>query len=161
MPTIYLPQSIRSGIEQDRLEIMQQYSEVRGTLDRFNPELRRIDPRLHMVKAHDKVAAGSPMKAGYYHILLDDPAAGTVMIKPLQYDNGEFREPGSWMFEELAKEDMWNDRAMREGRERSRRMREAGERQRQREASERSAEFNERWRSANRTQILVSKSIHA
>ena len=161
MPTLHLPQSARAEIERDRMEIAAQYMSVKGTLDRFNRDLYQIDPRLKMVKAHNRVAEGSPLKEGYYHVLLDDPVSGTTLVKPLQYDNGEFREPGSWVFDELAEEDMWNDRARREGRERARRMREAGERQRTREARERAEHFNERWKSASNVSISVPRSISA
>jgi len=158
MSQLYLPQSARSEIEQDRAAIAMQYYSVKGTLAHYNPMLKRIDERLELVKAHERVAEGSPMKAGYYHILLHAPGHPTTVL-PLEYDNGEYREPGSWMFPFLEEQDMWNDRARRASRNRQERIRDAGARERERESQERVAEYNERWKSANSTQILVKRSI--
>lgn len=158
MPSLYLPQAARSEIEKDRAAIAAQYYSVKGTLDRYNEELRRIDPRLELVRAKDQVEEGSPMKAGYYHILLHAPGHPTTIL-PCEYDNGEYREPGSWIFPYLEEQDMWNDRARRASRNRSERVRQAAERQRELEREERVENYNERWHAANRTQILVKRSI--
>lgn len=155
---LYLPGPVANEIARDRAEIATQYFEVKGTLDHFNRELKQIDPRLRMVRAHDKVAEGSPMKASYYHILLDAPGHPTTVL-PLQHDDGSYREPGSWIYPYLEENDMWNDRAMRASRNRQQRIREAEERQRDRERQDRVGEFNERWDSANRTSILVNRSV--
>lgn len=158
MSTLYLPQSARTEIDRDRADIATQYMVIRGTLDKFNEELQRIDPRMKMVKAHDHVAAGSPMKAGYYHIILESPGHPTTIL-PLEYDNGEYREPGSWIFPYLEEQDMWNDRAIRASRNRQQRIREAAERQRARESQDRVNEYNDRWKHANSTQILVTRNV--
>lgn len=158
MATLYLPQSVQHEIETDRAEIAMQYMELRGLLDHWNRELQRIDPRLRMVKAHDRVASDSPLKAGYYHVILDAPGHPSTVL-PLEYENGEYREPGSWVFEFMERNDMWNDRAIRASRNRQQRIREAAERQKDRERQERVDHYNERWASANRTQILVKRSI--
>jgi len=158
MSQLYLPQSARSEIEQDRAAIAMQYYSVKGTLDHYNQELRRIDPRLELVRAKDQVEEGSPMKPGYYHILLHAPGHPTTIL-PCEYDNGEYREPGSWMYPYLEEQDMWNDRARRASRNRQERIREAAARERERESQDRIADYNERWKSANSTQILVKRSI--
>jgi hypothetical protein len=158
MPDLYLPQSSRAAIEADRAEIALQYMSVRGALDHYNPMLKRIDERLELVRAHDQVAEGSPMKAGYYHILLHAPGHPTTVL-PLEYDDGSYREPGSWMFPFLEEQDMWNDRARRASRNRSERVRAAEERERQRESEDRVADFNERWKSVNSTSISVKRQI--
>lgn len=155
---LYLPGTTGREIARDRAEIAMQYMELRGELDHWNRELRRIDPRLRMVKAHDRVAEGSPLKAGYYHVVLDAPGHPSTVM-PVEYDDGSFRELGSHVFTMLEENDMWNDRAVRASRNRQQRLREASERQRQRESEDRAAHFNERWKSANRTQIHVKRSI--
>lgn len=158
MPSLYLPEAARSEIESDRAAIAAQYMTVKGQLEHYNPMLKRIDPMLELVRAHDRTAEGSPMKAGYYHILRHAPGHPTTIL-PLEYDNGERREPGSWMFTYLEEQDMWNDRARRASRNRSERIRDAAARQREQESQERVADYNERWKSANSTQILVKRSI--
>jgi hypothetical protein len=155
---LYLPPSARNEIDRDRAEIMQQYMQVKGTLDHFNRELREIDDRLKMVIANDHVADDSPLKAGYYHILLEAPGHPTTVL-PLEYDNGEYREPGSWIFPYLEEQDMWNDRVRRAGRERQRKLSEARDRQSAREAADRAAEFNARWKSANSLSVLIPRGL--
>lgn len=155
---IYLPPGPRAEIARDRAEIAAQYVRIRGTLDRFNEELRRIDPHLSMVKAHDRVALGSPLKAGYYHVIRESPGHPTTVM-PVEHDDGSYKEPDSSVFEMIERNDMWNDRAVRASRNRQRRLRDAADRQRQRDSEERVGNFNERWASANRTQILVKRSI--
>lgn len=158
MAQLWLPSSAQDEINQDRAEIAAEYAEVRGTLDHFTRELRKIDPRLKMVKAHDRVRPGSPLKPGYYHVLLESPGHPTT-IMPVEYDNGAYREPDSAVFEMVERNDLWNDRAQRANRERRRKLKEAAERQRARESRERVDHFNERWASANRTSILVTKNV--
>lgn len=159
MSTLYLPDSARDYINRDRAEILSQYVSIDQTLDHYNTELRRIDPNLRMVKAHDRVAPDSQLKAGYYHILLDLGNNFAVNVLPLQYDNGEYREPGSWIYPYLEEQDMWNDRARRASRARQEHIRKAEERQRALDSQARVDEFNERWASVNRTSISVSKDI--
>lgn len=158
MPQLFLPTSARDHIQKDRAEIAIQYMAIDNTIRHYTAELRRIDPHLRMVKAHDRVAPDSSLKAGYYHILRDMEGTA-VNVLPLQYDNGEYREPGSWIFPYLEEQDMWNDRARRASRKRQEAIRAATERQRERERQDRVDEFNERWASANRTSIRVSRAI--
>jgi hypothetical protein len=159
---LYLPESHRRAmndeVSRDRAEIQAEYS-LPGELAAWTRELRRLfDPNLKMVKAHERTAPESPLKAGYYHVLLESPGHPTT-IMPVEHDDGSFRELGSHVFEMIEQNDMWNDRARRAGRERSRKLKEAADRTREREARARIDEFNERWASANRTQILVSRDV--
>jgi hypothetical protein len=161
---LYLPESARRAmsdeVARDRQEIQSEYSDLRDELAFWTRELRtRLnEPHLKVVKAHEQVAYGSPMKAGYYHVLLEHPGHPTTIL-PIEYPDGSFRDLGSHVYDLMEKEDMWNDRARKAGRERGRLFKEAAERQRERESQARVEEYNERWKSANSSQILVSKSI--
>jgi hypothetical protein len=157
-----LPESarrvMRDEVDRDRAEIQSEYS-LPGELAAWTRELRRLfDPHLKMVKAHEKTAPGSPLKPGYYHVLLESPGAPTT-IMPVEYDDGSFRELGSHVFEMIEQNDLWNDRARKAGRERGRKLREAAARTRERESQERVDNFNERWKSANSASISVSRDI--
>lgn len=162
--SIYLPDSYRrrmkDEVEQDRAEIMNEYRELQGELAFWTRELRVQlgEPNLKVVKAHERTAPGSPLKAGYYHVLLESPGHPTT-IMPVEYPDGSFRELGSHVYEMMEENDLWNDRARAAGRERARKMKEATERQRARESQDRVDNFNERWKAANSTQILVSRDI--
>jgi hypothetical protein len=111
-----------------------------------------------MVRAHDRVAEGSQLKAGYYHILLHAPGHPTTVL-PLEFPDGSYRDPGSWIYPYLEEQDMWNDRARKASRNRQERLRDAENRDRDRERSARVEEFNERWASANRTSVQVTRDI--
>lgn len=151
---------MRDEVAQDQAEIRSEYQDLQGELAFWTRELRTrlSEPYLKVVKAHDRVGEGSPMKAGYYHVLLESPGHPTT-IMPVEYPNGEFRELGSHVYEMMEENDMWNDRNRRAGRERARKMKEAADRQRARESQDRVDNFNERWKSANSTQISVSRNI--
>lgn len=162
--TLYLPDSarraMRDEVAQDRAELRSEVQELQGELDFWTRELRtRLgEPNLKVVKAHEKVGFGSPLKPGYYHVLLEHPGHPTTIL-PIEYPNGEFRELGAHVYDLMEENDMWNDRARRSGRERSRKLAAAAERQRARESQARVDDYNERWHSANSTQISVSKAI--
>ena len=72
---------------------------------------------------------------------------------------GSFRELGSHVYDLMEQNDMWNDRARKAGRERARKLAAAADAQRARESRDRVNEYNERWKAANSTQILVSRDI--
>jgi len=164
MPQVYLPESYRrrmaDEVAQDRAEIMAEYRELQGQLAFWTRELRTrlSEPHLKVVKAHDQVGPGSPMKAGYYHVLLEAPGHPTTVM-PVENPDGSFRELDSRVYDMMEENDLWNDRARAAGRERGRKLKEAAERQRARESQDRVNEYNERWKAANSTQILVSRSI--
>ena len=102
------------------------------------------------------------LKPGYWHILRYCPAA-PVMAEPLEWaegpQKGAPREPGGWMLDMLQRSDMWNDLVVRERKEMKRKLDDAKERQRQREAQERIDELNERMESAQRESILFSPGV--
>jgi hypothetical protein len=159
MPSqLYLPESARPAIERDRAEVAAQFYSLKSELAEWNAELQRIDPRLRMVKAKENTPADSPLKAGYYHIVMDVPGHPSTIL-PLEYDNGEYREPGSWVYPFMEEQDMWNDRARRASRKRGERVREAQERRKEQEQQRYAEQFNERWRAANSTQISVSRDV--
>jgi len=161
---IYLPASYQrrmaDEVAQDQAEIMAEYQAISAQLSFWTRELRtRLnEPNLKVVKAHDQVGPGSPMKAGYYHVLLEAPGHPTTVM-PVENPDGSFRELDSHVYDMMEKNDLWNDRARKAGRDRSRKLKEAMERQKARESQDRVNEYNERWKAANSTQILVSRSI--
>lgn len=158
MSKLYVPPNVRAEAQRDEAEMLMQIVEIEGTLARFNAELRQIDPYLRMVRAKENLEPGSPFKPGYYHVVRHEPGF-LAYVTPLEYENGEPREPGSWVFDHIAKEDLWNDRVQRDRKERERKLREAQQRQSDREAQDRAGDFDERLKNANSTQILVPRSI--
>jgi hypothetical protein len=72
----------------------------------FNVKLQNFDPRLMLVRAADTVAAGVPMKPGYYHLLINNGPGIPLSVTVIEGDDGEFCEPTSRVFEKLMAGDM-------------------------------------------------------
>lgn len=152
---MWLPETTRSELARDRQEVMEMVAEVAGVSRHFTTALRSIDPNLELVKAKDS-AALMGLKPGYWHVI----RKGTPCdILPLEDGMGNPREPGSWMFDWLNEQDLWNERAVRANKERQRRLTAAREKEREREREQRIAEADERWKRANSTQISVPRAV--
>lgn len=157
-PKLWAPPGVGVEARADEAELMQQVFEEQYVRAMYEPDLKAIDPNLELRKAQNTVTPGNGLKAGYWHIIRHEPGFVSY-VTPLEWADGSPREPGSWMFEMMAREDMWSNRSRREVAERNRKLMEAREREERREAQDRAGEFDERWKSANSTQILVPRSV--
>jgi hypothetical protein len=153
-----MPPRFREEVERDRAAIISEVVEVEQTLREYTRELQKIDPHLRMIKAKPNADPEGPLKAGYYHVIRDAPGM-PVYVTPLMWDNGEYREPGSWVYEHVQYEDLWNDRSQKAQRKRNKEFEKARQRQKDRDALARAAEYDERVKQANSTQILVKGGI--
>jgi hypothetical protein len=130
---------------------------VKGILDEFNYELKRIDPKLEMVRAGENTH-GTPLKAGHYHVVRwNEGAPPSVMV--VEGENGEFVEPTSRVFEKLAQGDLWDPNNMRLLKQRERLAEEAAEKQKVREREERQQEILERYQAANRAFVSMNRQV--
>jgi hypothetical protein len=128
---------------------------TQAVLDEWNRILYQIDSDLRMVRAKENVALPG-LKPGFYHVIRPNPV-GPPFIHPVESDEGEFREPGSWLLDELRASDQWNPSV---GRARERKMQELDrqkQRAREREREERLDEVNERWKAASNPGVSFSK----
>jgi hypothetical protein len=89
---------------------------VKGILDEFNHELRRIDDKLEMVRAPADCGL-TGMKPHYYHVVRWNEGAPPTFIV-VEGENGEFVEPTSRVFEKLKAGDLWDPANMRRIRQR-------------------------------------------
>lgn len=137
---------------------MQQVAVVEYMKALFEPDLKAIDETCELVLALPNADPSKGLKPNYWHIIRHEPGFVSY-VKPLEWANGEPRDPGSWMYEELARDDFWSNRSRAVARERNRKLMEAREREEQREAQDRAGDFDERWKNANTTQILVPRSV--
>ncbi len=149
--SFWLPESTRADLAQDRKAITEM-TLIDEACRHYTAELRQIDEDLELVKASNSATLPG-LVPGFWHIL----RKGTpCTILCLEGPNGEFREPGSWMFPWLQAEDMWNDAAQRDSRERQKKIAAARDRERALERDDRVAEFNERWKSATSVSLSVT-----
>jgi hypothetical protein len=141
----------------DQQHLQQALDLISSKLDFYNKELYRIDPHLKVMLAKPN-AEHEALRPGYYHLIRMEPGR-PAYVKPVEYDNGEWCDLDSSIFDLVAENDLWNDRAVADRKLRQRRAEAARQRQRDRESQDRVTEYNERWKSANSTQISVSRSI--
>lgn len=127
-----------------------------ATLDWWTDELRKIDPRLSLIKAKD--ASEVPgMRPGYYHVLRINEGAPPSLIVH-EGPDGEFREPDSGLFDLLRRNDLWNREAAHDRKRMAREAQEAKERRRERERTARLEELRERVRAITETSVSMHRS---
>lgn len=132
--------------------------EVKGLLDQYNYELKRIDPLLEMVRAPATVSAASTLRPGFYHVIRWNEGAppSTIVIEG---ENGEFVEPTSRVFDMVARNDLWDPRNRRLKEQRERLAEQAAERQKIRDNQARREELVERVAAASRTQVSMNRDV--
>lgn len=146
--SLWLPEA-----EARRQEAVSVIDQVHGALEHFNRELRRIDPYLELVRA-DPRSTHRMLKPGYYHLVRtppDSPPTVTIWEGP----NGEFREPGSELFEWLRHADLWSDRTRRVREKRQRELKRMAEREKAHETEDRREEMYQRLRSKTRLSVAI------
>lgn len=148
MASLYLPQSAVRKLKADQ----EQYSAdvvaglaLRNTMDRWNRELKQIDDRLELVRAQEKTTVPG-LRPGYWHVLRVNPAPSPPSLIALEGEGGEFREPGSWMFEMLRAADLWRDDVARDRARRKSELEVVQRRARERERAELREELADRWK---------------
>lgn len=154
---VALPRRVESEVMREQEQLARELYEVTARLNHYNRELYQIDPHLSVVLAKPNTTVDG-LIPNYYHLVRRRPGHLTY-IKPVQWPNGEWRDLDSSVFDLVAEDDLWNDRAQREIRQKQRRAHDARVTQRQREANDRAREFDERLRSAINGSISVPRSI--
>jgi len=80
--------------------------------DKWNRELKKLDPLLRLGKAKEKAHAVGVIP-GYYHLIRINPGA-PLWTMPLHDSQGRFVEPTSRMLDQLRERDMQNMRVIRD-----------------------------------------------
>lgn len=127
---------------------------MKDTMDYFNKQLQEIDPYLQLVKAEEKVSAGTPLRPGFWHVIRHNPGA-PPSVMTIEGEEGEYIEPNSRIFTLLQKNDMWNSNSLKEENRKRRLLQEAEDRQKEREREARQQEMLERYKAATRTQVSM------
>jgi hypothetical protein len=154
MSSLYLPPS---AVAEEQRQMLDEMEAVAGRLQHYQKRLDETYTGLKVMLAKPNTTIEG-LKPGYYHLVFDVPGSGTF-IEPYQGPNGEWRDLDDGIFTLAAESDGWNDRVRRD----MAKMRAKAEADRKadllRERMDRAHAFDERWKSANSTQILVSRSI--
>lgn len=120
----------------------------------FTRALRRVDERLMMVRARDTLETGTPLRAGFYHVLRFNESAPLSVFA--LHDNGRYIEPNSKLFERLAAGNLHDPRVFRALQDIPRLAKAEEDRQKARERSERRDELRDRVNAATRTHVSLS-----
>lgn len=130
---------------------------VKGILDEFNHELRRIDSKLEMVRAPADCGL-TGMKPHYYHVVRwNDATAPTFIV--IEGENGEFVEPTSRVFDMLKAGDLWDPANMRRVRQRHANADAAAAKLRARENAARQEEIRDRVNAVTRTSVSMNREV--
>lgn len=127
----------------------------------FDAQLDRIVEGMQIVYCPDPCpleANAAGLQPGRWNLVWPGYHGGPLQVKALEDENGERLEPGSWVFDWIARNDMWNERAMRERNRIKREAQEAKDRRIERERAERDQETLEHYLAVSRTQVSMNTS---
>lgn len=127
---------------------------VKGILDEFNHELRRIDHLLEMVRAPADCGL-TGMKPHYYHVVRWNEGTVPTFIV-IEGENGEFVEPTSRVFDKLREGDLWDPVNLRRLQRRHKDADAAAAKMRAAENAARQEEIRERVAAVTRTQVSMN-----
>lgn len=159
MSALWLPPGAQrdSEVARETRLIQAQVERVARSLEHWNRELATIDPYLSVVLAKPETTVDG-LRGGYYHLVRQQPGS-PAYIKPIEGPNGEWRDLDSSILDIALEDDLWNDRTQRMRREQNEKREAARQRERDRNAQARAAEFNERWHARNTVSIQVPKGV--
>lgn len=156
---MWVPPKYVQAREEFEAEMRQQlaYGElarVKGVLDEFNHELKRIDSKLELVRAPADCGL-TGMKPHYYHVVRwNEGAPPSFFVVEGEY--GEFVEPTSRVFEKLREGDLWDPAVMRRIRQARSDAEAAQAKLRARENASRQEEIRERVAAVTRAQVSMN-----
>ena len=132
-------------------------SRVDETCDRFNKELRDIDPYLSMRYFPEGLPMPYGAVPGRYHLTYKPPVGPSTLIS-LSGPHGEFVQPTSGVFRILAEMDLQSSQSNRERERKARQAEEARARMKRREDEDRQEEIKDRMNAAFRTSVSMSSA---
>lgn len=156
---VALPRSVESEVAREQAQAQLEMEFISERLRHFNKGLREIDEHLQVVLAKPNTTIEG-LKPNYYHLVRMRPGH-PAYIKPVEHENGEWRDLDSSVYELAAEDDLWNDRLQRDRRRVQAAARAAAQRQRERERQDRVDEMNRRWHSKNSVSISVPREVTA
>lgn len=160
MNGLILPASARrpdDEVAREQRQMIEEVESVTGHLRHYQAILdeKYVGLKVMLAKPNTTIEG---LKPGYYHLIYDVPGVGT-WIEAFEGPNGEWRDLDDGILTLAAESDSWNERVQRDVAEMRRKRAAAKQAELLRARMDRAHEFDERWKSANSTQILVSRSV--
>lgn len=167
MPNMFVPPSVTQELlEQRYAREAEAFKALRDEnhwqwVQEFNHDLKSVDHRLQLVWCPDPApveAAAAGAQPGRWNLVRHNEGAPISCI-PLVGENGEYREPGSWVFDMLRRSDLWNPAVTRDRKRAERELKGAKERREQLETEERRERMLDSWKAVSRTQVSMNTSV--
>lgn len=158
MPHLFVPPAVAHALLEERRVYAADLARACHTdhvCDRWNRELRRLDPLLRMVRAPEMEVVGTPLVPGCYHLIRDNPDA-PQSVTPITGPDGGFREPPGSLLEQLQSMDLQNPSVRRMRARVQQKLDEQQDRRREEIRGERQRDLLERWRAVSRTQVSTN-----
>lgn len=115
MSQLWTPPKVRRELQETTAEhnsaVLSMFELQYGILDKWNRELKKIDPLLRLGRAKEKAHAPG-VEPGFYHLIRINPGA-PIWVQPLHDGQGNFVEPTSRMLDLLRASDLQNTAAVR------------------------------------------------
>jgi hypothetical protein len=137
----------------------------------FDAQLERVVHGMRLAFCPDPAPLDAVAQGAYpgrWHLVWPGFNGGPLVLQPLIVDasgkaciggDGGFVEPGSWVFDRLAEQDLWSDRVQRDRRRIRREAEEAKRRREEQERRDRDAEVLERWKAVSRAQVSMNRDV--
>lgn len=138
----------------------------------FDAQLGRIVHGMQLALCPDPApldAVGQGAMPGRWHLVWPGFNGGPLVLQPLVVDpvtgkpriggDGGFVEPGSWVFDRLAEQDLWSERVQRDRRRIRREAEEAKRKREQDERADRDRDVFDRFKAVSRTQVSMSRDV--
>jgi hypothetical protein len=125
--------------------------------EQFTRTLRRIDPRLMMVRAQERVPPGCPLRPGFYHLLRRNDDA-PISVFPI-HEHEQFVVPDSRVFDRLAAGDLHDPRTLRDWNHAQQASKQTVKRDQARANNDRREHLHEVVNAATRAQVSMDRSV--
>lgn len=154
-PTLVLPDHLVQDTK-DYAGELEALAVLADEVKHWTAELKSINESLQLVWAPEGVTHPA-LSPGRFHIIEHRPLPTPPNVIPLEDpETGAYMEPGSWMFDMLARNDMWSSRNKKMREERDAKLRDARARAIEREKEDMATELDERIHSLINTSISMT-----
>lgn len=168
MPDLFVPPKVVAALQEERQRREAQALDALraehrwGWVKEFNHELDRVVPGMKLVWCPDPapldaVACGA--HPARWNLIWPGFHGGPLSVLALEDGDGGYREPGAWVFDMLARSDLWDSRVQRDQRRIRREAEVARARREERERAERDQDVLDRWLAASRTQVSMNRDV--
>lgn len=158
MATLFLPPRVARELLDERqrfAQCLRNACDTDAVCDEWNPELRRLDPLMQLVKAPEYTVVGMPLVPGHYHLIRWNEGA-PPSVTPVRHADGSFRVPDSSLLDKLRFLDLQSAQVVAAHRVMQAREQIAEAREKANTREARQGSILERYKAVSRTQVSMN-----